>query len=180
VLADLGLLRTGNCEEFPESRWTAANLAAEWLLIFRSDHCAPPEFREPVLAALSAGCELIHSAVEEHVMFCSTSFWSEGVKIWEIVHDAQKGTFHLQSSGDVPQNFENIRERYFSEQEREGGEEADVDLIFEIPLEVGLAFTSFRHDQEFATEEKKPFEVLVREKHKSLVSYVRKPWWRWW
>lgn len=178
LLTALGLRLSGDREEIPESPWTCANLPGGWFLVFRSDHCEPENFKDAALKALSMDCELLRSSVEEHVMFCSTSYWARGNKVWEIAHDAQKGMHHLQSSGEPPPSFPGIRTKYFSEQEAEGGEKADVDLIFEIPLQVGVEFAGFRHDHDYPTAEENPFHVLVSNAIEAPIRGGKKPWWR--
>jgi hypothetical protein len=180
LLDELRMQRSSEREAFPESRWTAANLPGGWFLVFRSDQCEPPTFEGSTLSGVSANCELIHSSVEEHVMFCSTAYWRHGQKVFEIVHDAQKGIYDLQSSGDLPATFANVRTKFFSEQAVEGGEKANVDLIFEIPLQIGVEFTGFRHDHDYPTDEETPFRVLVADATQASASCVKKPWWRLW
>ena len=180
LLTELGMHRSSEREEFPESRWTAANLPGSWFLVFRSDHCEPPTFNGSALKGLSKDCELIHSSVEEHVMFCSTAYWKHGQKVFEIVHDAQKSIYDLQASGETPTTLVNIRTKFFSDQEAEGGEKANVDLIFEIPLQIGVEFTGFRHDHDYPRDEANPFQVLVADASDAPSSSARKPWWRLW
>lgn len=180
LLNALGLHLSSEREAFPEARWTAANLPGGWFLVFRADHCEPPTFKGSVLTTVSADCELIHSSVEEHVMVCSTAYWRHGEKVWEIVHDAQKGIYDLQSSGDLPMSFENIRTKFISEQEAERGEKADVDHVFEIPLQVGVELTGFRHDHDYPTDEVNPFQVLMADAREQSAASGKKPWWRLW
>jgi hypothetical protein len=174
LLNTLGLQRTGELQEIPESRWSAATLPDGWFLVFCAKHCEPKAFKEAALAVLAAGCELVHSSVEEHVMFSSSAYWQEGRKVWEIVHDAQEGVDHLQASGELPPYFAAIRTRYFSELEAAGGDQNEVDYIFEVPLEVGAALTRFRHDLDYPTDDPEPFETL------RSTPGAKKPWWKIW
>lgn len=181
VLLDaLGKRLSDDREETPESPWTMADLSGGWRVVFRNGDCAPRLFADPALEALSKGCELVHSSVEEHVMFCSTAFWQDGVPVWAIVHDAQKGIFHLVTSGNLPSEFEEIRGKNFSDQQAEGGEDADVDLIFEIPLEMGRLYTGFRHDYDYPTEADEPFYVLMDLKDRSGREREKRTRWRFW
>lgn len=112
-------------------------------------------------------------------MYSSTSYWQHGSKVWSVAHDYQKGLYDLQSTGQLPVSFDGIRESYFSSQRVEGGEKADVDLIFEIPLQMGVELTGFRHDESEADEES-PYEVLAFVAKAGPASTGKKPWWRPW
>lgn len=176
LLTSLGMHLSQEREEFPESPWTAASLRAGWFLVFCSNHCDPARFKSPALADLSADCELVHSSVEEHVMFSSTAYWRHGKQVWQIVHDAQKEIYHLHTSGDLPAYFFHIRPQLFAEQEAEGGATADVDLIFDIPLQVGAELTGFRHDHACPADEADPYQVVLLDER----SPGAKPWWKVW
>ena len=81
-------------------------------------------------------------------MCCGATGWKAGAKVWEISHESEKGIYHLSQIGDIPAEFAAIYERHKAEQDSNGGEESDVDYIFEIPVELAKAITSFRHDED--------------------------------
>src|SRR6266850_1025470 len=160
VLRELGLCPVGKYQGEPEAPWSGAALPNGWYLVFAAKDCEPDQFNDNALAELSNGCELIASSVEEHVMFCSSAYWRNGRREWSIVHDAQQGIYHLAADGGPPGSYSSIRDKYLAQQDAEGGTKAGVDLVFEIPLEVGVELTSFRHDHHFPGGEPAPFEVL--------------------
>ena len=112
-------------------------------------------------------------------MFSSSVFWSDGEKVWSIEHRGEQGTMDLTSDGSLPPVFSELREKYFSEQEAEGGEHAGVDLIFEIPLAVARSLVGFKHDEETPGVDDGTFDVL-RLGESGLLSKSSKPWWRFW
>jgi hypothetical protein len=69
-----------------------------------------------------------------------------GVAQWAVIHNAQEGRFDLDVRGMPPSELAPIRDRLMQQQVDEGGEEADVDLVFDIPVELGAALCGFRHD----------------------------------
>jgi hypothetical protein len=59
-----------------------------------------------------------------------------------------------------PQCFASIRENMENAQRAEGAEEADVDCVFEIPLEVAQALVGFKHDESYESVVEGNFVVL--------------------
>ena len=90
---------------------------------------------------------MVTCAVEEHIVASSASGWKNGAAIWSILHDSQRGMRHLDVTGDPPEQLNAIRTRLMDEQSADGGDEGDVDYIFDVPVEVALALTGFRHDE---------------------------------
>ena len=63
------------------------------------------------------------------------------------------------SMARLPTPFVAIRDRYMAQQRAEGAEAA-VDYIFEVPVELIMHFTGYRHDQNIPDFGAQPFEVL--------------------
>ena len=170
VREELGFSETDNHEEFPESKINACNLSNEWYLIY-INKCESSFVSDKVLGPLSNGCEVIACVIEEHVMYSRAQYWRSGNKVWQVVHDAQQGMLDLEYEGQLPENFDSIRASSFSEQELEGGEEAEVDYIFDVPLLLAETITGFKHDEDIPDLE---YTVLTINKHKTG------PWWKFW
>ena len=179
LLPELGLRPSGNYQDQPEAEWSGAALSDGWYLVFSARDCEPRQFKPSALAIVSRDCELVASSVEEHVMFCSSAYWNKGSRAWSIVHDAQRGIEHLAVDGSPPASYPSIRDRYLAQQDAEGGSTADVDLVFEIPLVIGVELTAFRHDQTFPKAEPRPFEALVMDVT-TEASTRKKSWWKVW
>lgn len=158
VLAELGLRATG-VEGIPgEFPALGATTATGWYLIVL-DAAEHPLIGAAVVARLSRGCEVLTCTVEEHVMFSQATGWQEGREEWRVTHRGEDGPVGLDTQGDLPLQFPAIRDELTARQAAEGGAEADVDHLFDIPVVLVQAFTDFRHD-EAGPDESSMFEVL--------------------
>ncbi len=160
ALSVLGLEKTGETEEIPESDWCSTRLG-EWTIVW-SNSCGPAGFRD---APSKLKGEVIVCDVEEHVMFVSACAFKDGVLDWRVVHDAQKAQDHLTVEGTPPESFVHIRAEEFAHV----GEDPDVDFIFEIPVRMAQEVVGFRHDQDSGTV----FDIL-------RVTSQPKPKWKFW
>jgi hypothetical protein len=92
---------------------------------------------------ISDGANVYFFSVHTGVMYSSAEAWSHGRIVWEIEHNSEFGGYHIDSDGDLPDDFYDIRDGRFEEQAREGGEEAGVDFVIEIPRDMARALTGF-------------------------------------
>ena len=100
--------------------------------------------------------------VEEHMMASSAEFWSGGRRKWWISHQGENGPKGLSTDGDLPECFASIRREMEEAQRAQGGDDANVDYIFEIPLKVAEFMVGFKHDQECLQMTEGQFVVLSR------------------
>lgn len=175
VLDELGLSRTGEAEEIPESPVSAAQLPNGWFLVFANIFDSPLVAKS-VLANLSSGCSVVSCQVEEHVMFSSSTCHINGKIKWHVAHDAQESIYHLSTSGDLPAEFSAIYAALKQEQDSSGGGTSDVDYIHDIPVALAKAVTSFRHDEDIQGDPLEPFEILAP----AAAPASAKPWWKIW
>jgi len=175
VLEELGLIRTGESEEIPESSISAAHLPGDWFLLFANEFDSPV-VKDSVLQSLSNGCTVVSCQVEEHVMFSSSSCYSNGSETWHVSHDAQESIYQLSSRGQLPQQFNAVYASLKQEQDNAGGDKADVDYIHDVPVALAKVVTSFRHDEDIPGAGPEPFEVLA---HGATPRHA-KPWWKVW
>jgi len=138
---------TDEADEYFESPILGAALNGGWFLLV-GQSCDHRLIDPSLLASLSGRWPCVACSIEEHVMFSSAVFWRGGVQVWSAAHDAQKGIFNLVASGDLPSSFANLRQRTLQEQEAEGGQTANVDLVFDVPLLLAKELTGFKHDEE--------------------------------
>lgn len=160
VLSELGWRRTGEREEFPESRTTCTTLGSGWFMIAMMNR-ADAYDGTIALATLSKGAELVASFVEEHVMFSGSVFWRDGTKIWSAEHDAQEGIRHLAVFGELPPEMSVIMDEGKSSQDAEDKGDAEVDFIFDIPVDMSQRLTGFRYDRNQVDGVELTFEVLA-------------------
>ena len=104
------------------------------------------------LSRISVLGETIACSVNECVMVSVVECWNNGKQTWSIAHDAQEGMFDLTVKGGfLPDQYENIKNFWVSQQNAEGGDDADVDFIFEIPVQVAKHICGYKHDEDFVS-----------------------------
>jgi hypothetical protein len=150
-------------------RWVA-KIHGGWFLLI-GNRCNHRLIDEDFLARLSSRWKCVACSVEEHVMVSSAALWEAGEPVWEVTHDAQDNIFHLASSGRLPEGFAATRDRVLREQEREGGQQAGVDLVFDVPLLLAKSLTGYKHDE--------PVEFLPTPPPGAFLD-KRRPWWKFW
>jgi hypothetical protein len=155
VLAELKLRRTGKSEDVPESPMSAIVLSGGWFLVF-ANGCDYVD-RAP-LRQVSNSAEVVACAVEEHVMASAARGYSGGEETWCVAHDAQYGLDHLDVTGEPPRQFASIHKRLADKLAAAGGDDSDVDYLFDVPVELAAKLTGFRHDRSPGNDVK--FEIL--------------------
>jgi len=155
VCSALGLRSTGKREEIAESKIVGAALPTGWCVVVFNR----TEIKDKTLEKLSQSGEAIGCFIEEHVMFSSASAWKNGKQTWRVEHNGEEDkVLHLEASGNLPTEFENVRKKAFAKQETT--EHDDVDYVFDIPVELAKELTGFRHDQDVPGMSGDTFEVL--------------------
>jgi hypothetical protein len=170
----LKLRLTGERLELPTAPIVGAELSTGWYLVV-AKRCDHELIADRILQIASAKVDVIACSVEEHVMYSLASLWSGGTRVWSVTHDAQRAIHHLEASGQLPPAFSEIREQLLAQQAAEGGAEANVDFVFDVPLRTAQQITGFKHDEggepaHFDVLEQMPDSILVR----------ARPWWRFW
>lgn len=147
VLAQLGLEPSGVTDRYPEFKVCLAELPGDWLLIWY-DYDLKAAFKRG--AELSVHGRAVACAVEEHVMFSEARGYDGGAETWRVTHDPEEGAslYHLETAGEPPRTFEEIHARLKAEQDAEGGDEADVDFLFDAPAELALSICGYKHDND--------------------------------
>jgi len=159
ALADLKLRRIGEHAYFAEEALTSAALPGGQFLIV-ADTCDHRIIEPDTLASLSVKYSVVACSIEEHVMFSSAEQWIGGKRLWRIEHQAEDSPIHLATAGSLPASFSSIAAKQKAAQEAAGGEDADVDLYFEIPLLVAKGITGFKHDDVIDGIDYDRFDVL--------------------
>jgi len=156
VLPLIGARGTGEFEDLPESPLVAAQCPGGWFVVYANHF----RFIERVpLGRHSADAEVVACGVEEHVMISWAMGWRAGRREWLVYHEAERGVRHLYADGNPPPAFEAIPQRQVA---RQGGTaKADVDYVFDVPVELARELTGFRYDQQVEGGEFKGFERLV-------------------
>lgn len=161
VLSALGLRGTERFEEIPESPLTGVLLPSGWYMVVSNRGEHPAFMEDKTLTRVSASNEVVTCFIEEHVMCSHASQWRDGRELWSLMHMADTGGIeHLEIKGEPPAFFFSIQERLRAKQQEAGGKKAEVDYVFDIPVETAQQFTGYRHDRDIPGAGEKPFEVL--------------------
>ncbi len=164
VYAALGVKATGVRQAALSARAMGGPVAGGWHLVVM-DH-RHDLVEDSIMRELSRSGEAVASSIEEHVMCSISTSWKGGQRQWAVVHDSEKGRQYLEVQGDVPKSFAALRAGKEEEQRLAGGDEADVDYIFDIPLDLAQELAGFRHDVDNRGLELEVLEV------------TRRSWWR--
>jgi hypothetical protein len=157
-LSHVGLSSTGESETDPASGFSTAKLSTGWRLVWSNKYDCP--LLTKGVASFPGEQRFLLCRVEEHVMASSAELWLGGSRKWQISHEGEDGPKGLDLAGEAPECFASIREEMEAKQHAEGGEQADVDYIFEIPLKVAQALVGFKHDENYESVIEGHFVVL--------------------
>ncbi len=113
--------------------------------------CFHPFVEATSLARISVGCEVLGCQAEEHVMASACFLWANGDRCWSITHESDRGVYDLTIAGAPPSQFAGIQGRAQSQQDAEGGDDADVDLVYDVPIDLAAELCGYRHDQIYDT-----------------------------
>ena len=81
--------------------------------------------------------------VNEHVMYSEARGYEAGREAWRVAYDCEKGRYALYVSGNPPPQLERITREARAEQEAEGGEDADVDIMIDVPALLARSICGF-------------------------------------
>ena len=159
VLRELHLRGTSESGLDGESAFAGAAADNGWYLIVARG--AEHDMIAPAVAArLSTGCKVLTCTVEEHVMFSQAAGWENGTRRWLVTHEGENGPVGISEEGTLPPEYAPIRDRLLAEQESNGGANADVDYLFDIPVALVQSFVGYKHDETNPALEERGFEVL--------------------
>lgn len=157
---------TGTFVDFPDAPVAGAQVPAGPYVLYINDGILPSD---ALLARLSQDASLMTCTVNETVMCSDVCAWSQGIEQWTVTHDCQFGINHLETSGEVPRPFHEIRERLCGLQ----ASSTDVDYVFDVPVELFVAMGGIRYDQDIPEADPNPWQVLTRIKP----SQPKSRWW---
>jgi hypothetical protein len=177
VCKQVGLVGSGTFESYLESPFLGRLLPTGWYVVV-ANRCDDIMVLDEMLSSLSARSTVVAASIEEHVMFCLSTLWSNGKEVWRVQHESEKGIMDLQVSGAPPAELDEIRRRAVSRQISEGTEAAEVDYIFDVPLELAKHLVGFKHDEGTPGPEPELFEILQVDEGED--SPRRKKRWKLW
>ncbi len=146
VLARLGLEDSGEPADFGQRGLKAcADLPNGWVLLVSG---VIDVFRDTELAPLSQGARLFSAYGSETVMFSGASGWADGVRQWAIDHNPERGLSDLNIEGEAPPELAAILAQARADQAEAGGDEADVDFVFDVPQALSGVLCGWRPDED--------------------------------
>ena len=175
ALQQLGYIRTDQSCEYAQEPLSSYALPTIWFLIVARG-CDSRFLQPKILGPLSVHFPVVTCSIEEHVMFSSAEYWAGGNQVWRAEHVGENGPIHLKTSGILPTGFEAMAAAHKEAQEADGGEKADVDHYFDIPLNAAKEIIGFKHDEDIPGVDYEGFEVL----RKASSSTNHKIWWHFW
>lgn len=159
---------TEEYEEIAESPVTGLTLQNGHYLIYDNAGIIP---EVGLLARLSKNASLTLCQVNETVMYSTVHAWRNGVEVWSVCHDANQGSDHLETTGNLPDSLDRIREKQMALQDE--CEDVCVDFIFDIPVELFVACGGIRYDEDPENAGPEPWQVLNR----VAKTTKKKKWW---
>ncbi len=119
---------------------------AGWYLIAAAgqDHRL---IQEPVLTALSAGCEVLTCTVEERNLVSAATGWVNGRRLWSVSYDGEERPGEVTAEGDLPGVFAIIRHDYVTKSQAPDAGDLLLDPLFEIPIELVKHAVGYRPDE---------------------------------
>jgi len=144
VLGHIGFHDSGQPNDGNEAPFSLAQLPTGWSILFANDFTfGAAEHLRP----LSVGCEIVACQVHEGIMYSAAHQASGGHDVWSIWHDNDVDLYDLNVSGQPPSFLSEVRSSRQAEQDAQGGKDAGVDYIFDIPVEVAFRLTGYRYDR---------------------------------
>jgi len=119
-----------------------AQLPDDWLLFLWGRKAGAVEGKLSECTALGRA---IKCEMSETVMFSEARGYEDGAQVWRVSHDPDRdqSLYSLQTEGAPPAQLEAIVREAKAEQDKEGGEDAGVDFIFDVPLRLAHSICGF-------------------------------------
>jgi hypothetical protein len=144
ILDRVGLRDTGEPDEANEAPFSIAEIPHGWTILFTNDTLYAGAEK---IIALSMGAQVVACQVHEGVMFSAAYAAENGKLIWSVSHNSENGVYDLSIDGNPPTSSEGLKARLTREQDEAGGSDADVDYLFDVPVELAASIADYRHDR---------------------------------
>ena len=146
------------------SMWSQSN---GWTIVLTVDFDFPTPER---MAALSAEGRAVALSADERPMVSVVRGYEDGKAVFAIEHDGgQQGVRHMETAGTPPPEWPAILDRLTKDQDAEDAGEAQVDFLFDAPLELAKALCGYRHDEAWPEGEEPVITSLADKKGPGLI-----------
>jgi hypothetical protein len=80
-------------------------------------------------------------------MASAALLYKNGRRVWTVTHESERGRYDLSVDGHPPDLFRDLRDSLLKQQDSAGGENADVDFVFDVPVQLAAELCGYRHDR---------------------------------
>ena len=153
VLKRVGLVANGVVSDYPKGMECGSALPDNGYLLFLNH--PKHAFTQPSkLDVLSAECEIVGCQVQEFNTSSAVFYWKNGVRIWSVVHDAEKNIRNLEIIGSPPAELESLRHEANKLQDLErkpfsffglGG--LRLDHFVDVPIDLATKLVGYNHSK---------------------------------
>jgi hypothetical protein len=119
---------------------------AGWYLIV-ADGLNHRLIQPPVLATLSARCEVVTCTADERNLFAAATGWRDGQQVWSVSYAGEDDPGKVVVEGAPPAPFPAIRDELTRKSEAEDAGDLLLDPLFEIPIELVRQIVGYRPDE---------------------------------
>lgn len=173
ILARLGLERTGRHDGYPfNSRAPHAHPLAGGGLLVAALGCDHPIAGASSMASLSAGCEAVSCAIEEHVNYAACELWRDGARVWQVSYLGSEEPEEFSHEGALPARFYDL----LAHVEPEDSDNFEGYFLMDIPLILAKDFAGYRHDDDDPAFDAVPFEALKNTRAPAATTWWTKLW----
>jgi hypothetical protein len=168
ILARLALAPTGRNCDILETDIAAHPLPGDAHMVAALD-CAHRIVRADSMASLSAGCQALACAVEEHVNFALCELWQDGRRLWQVQYIGSEDPEEFSHEGELPPRFHELLAKVTPED----SEDPDGYYLMDIPLILAKEFSGFHYGENDPAFDAIPFQEL-----KDLRAMTKTGWWK--
>jgi hypothetical protein len=122
------------------------------------------------MALISADGTALAVSADDRSMFSVVRGYERGQAVFAIEHDGgSQGVRHIETAGKIPREWAAIFERTSLEQDKEDQGAAEVDLMFDAPMELAAALCGYRHDKPWPEGPQHEMTPLIAKKSPGLI-----------
>jgi hypothetical protein len=166
TLRALGLHVAGEAKAWPETLVSGVCLPNDGYLVFLNS-CFHPFATPEALASASTSCHIVGCQVAEHIMVSAAFSWRNGVRLWSVTHESDKGVWNLEVDGAPPPKLSSLRAAAGTAQKKERKfpflplPRWEVDYFFRIPIDLAASVVGYEHDRVQYSWGKPAYEALA-------------------
>lgn len=151
ILDSFGLHAVDIPRDHPKAVISGVPLPNGYYVLF-IERCFHPFVTPEVLSRVSLGCEIVGCQVDESIMASASFSWQDGKRVWNVIHEADKGVRNLQIEGSPPHALAELTAEATKLQKKERKIPFlplpwEIDHFFSIPINLSAAVVGYEHDR---------------------------------